>query len=106
NLHLGSSVANIVLGSNLMQGAKTVNINVAGLQTAFQAGQHVTAAQYVAINQILSGQYQSLKINHRGAATGGNFSLNLVSPTAAFSELVVPRNVSALNLGLNSSSSL
>jgi hypothetical protein len=66
----------------------------------------VTAAEYVAIQEVLGGGGQTVTLNHRGAATGGDISLNQVGALSV-SEIVVAKHVTALdNFSNNQSLSL
>src|SRR6185369_1448817 len=78
DLNLGSSDANILLGKGLFKGGNSITVDVGGTPTTFQAGSHVTAAEFVAIQEKLSGGQQSLLMNSSGQATGGTFVLNPV----------------------------
>jgi mucin-19 len=94
-LDLSSSAANVVLGSSLFGHNTSVTINVGGANQTFSAGQKVTAAEYVAIQQTLGSSHsQSLVLNSQGAADAGKFSLNS-AVNANVTELVVPTGVTA-----------
>ncbi|MBU6455006.1 MAG: hypothetical protein KGS72_24765 [Cyanobacteria bacterium REEB67] len=95
-LDLSSTNANIVLGANLFSGHQSVAVAIGGKSTTFSAGASVTAAEYVAIKQVLAGGSQSLTLNDSGAAVGGSFSINSVA-SGHVSELVVPSGVVALD---------
>ena len=96
-LDLTSSVANVVLGSALFGHASSVNINVGGTNQSFSAGQKVTAAEYVAIQQTLGAAHgQTLVLNAQGAADAGKFSLNS-AVNANVDEVVVPKGVTAID---------
>jgi hypothetical protein len=97
NLNLASSTANIVLGTNLFSQAQTsVSIKVGGSMHTFQAGQKVTAAEYIAIQQVLSGGSQTVALNSHGTANGGNVDLDQIG-SIKVSEIVIPKNVTALD---------
>src|ERR1700733_3884714 len=105
-LDLASKTANIVLGSNLFSSAPTVTINVGGTATTFTSGDKVTAAEYLAIQQALSSPNgQTLVLNQSGTADGGQFALNKVI-NANVTEIVVPKNVTALDFTSTSNSTL
>ena len=95
SLDLSSTVANIVLGAGLFRGQANATINVGGSNQSFSAGQKVTAAQYVAIKEVLGGQVQSLQLSSAGLADGGSFSLNQNSSRTNL--LVVPVGVTAVD---------
>ena len=95
SLDLTSSADNIILGSNLFHAAPSVTISVGGVK-AFQAGSPATAAEYVAIQQVLGGGTQGVILSSAGAATGGTFSLNAAVKGNVVS-LVVPTSVTAID---------
>ncbi|MBS1994559.1 MAG: S-layer family protein, partial [Cyanobacteria bacterium SZAS LIN-3] len=95
-LDLTSTTADIVLGSKLFGGAPSVTINVGGQPTTYRAGSVVTAGEYVAIQQVLGGHTQGVKLSDSGAATGGNFVLNAVN-SSQLQSLVIPASVSAVD---------
>src|SRR4030095_3282422 len=94
-LDLSSAAANIRLGSNLFRRNSSITVNVAGVEQSFIAGSYVTAAQFVALKQVMNGGSQALVLNDQGAATGGSFTLNSVA-SARVSELIVPTGVTAV----------
>ena len=95
-LDLASTNANIVLGGNIFTARQSVSILVGDRSQSFSAGASVTAAEYVAIRQVLAGGHQTLALSTAGTATGGNFSINAVS-SSGVGELVVPKGVTALD---------
>lgn len=102
DLDLSSSVRNIELGSKIFRGVESVTINAGGNQQTFAAGDQVTAAQYVAIQQVLTQSPQSLNVSSEGTASGGSFSLN--SAARHVNDLVIPQSVSAVNNFANNKS--
>lgn len=96
DLDLSSTVRNIELGSKMFNGASSVTINAGGGQQTFSAGDQVTAAQYVAIQQVLSESPQSISLNEHGIASGGSFSLNQAAASRV-NNLLIPQTVSAVN---------
>jgi len=98
-LDLTSQERNIALSSRLFKDQSWVTVNVGGTNKTFSEGQNVTAAEYVAISQALKGDGQTLLLNEHGAATGGDFSLNLLKQSRSFrtvSDLVIPERVTAI----------
>ena len=97
NLDLTSGDQNIVLGKNLFSDSvSSVQINVGGETKTVSAGSHVTAAEYVAAKQMLTGQSQSVVINRAGAASGGSIDLGALTQdndVMRASNLVVSSNV-------------
>lgn len=96
DLDLSSAQRNIQLGSKLFDGVSNVTINVNGTNQTYGAGDHVTAAEYIAVQQMLSQNQQELSVGAGGTATGGSFDLNQPGGTR-INNLVVPQNVSAVN---------
>ena len=97
DLDLSSTNRNIVLGSGLFDTANgaSVEISLGGKTTIYQPGAQVTAAEYVAVKQALSGG-QQIQIDRSGRATGGSVDLgSLTSGNAVMkaSNLVVPEDV-------------
>ncbi len=96
DLDLTSADSKIILGSKLFGEKDSVTINVGGEQRTFQAGEKVTAGQFVAINQVFESGSQSLVLDKNGAAAGGSFSINSVAnPTV--SDLVIAAGVTGIN---------
>jgi len=94
SLDLTSTSANITVGRGLFDG--NVTINVGGQTKTVSAGTKLTAAEYAALNQMLSTGTQTLLLSSRGSAEGGALDLNSVSDDGATiraSELVIPQNV-------------
>lgn len=76
NLDLTSSERNIVLGRNLFnQDVDSITIKIGNETKTVAAGTQVTAAEYVAVKQVLSGGNQSLDLGKNGAAIGGSVDL-------------------------------
>ncbi|MBS1993233.1 MAG: hypothetical protein JSS83_22110 [Cyanobacteria bacterium SZAS LIN-3] len=96
SLDLSSSSANVTLGASLFKAVDSVSITVGGTTQTFHPGSQVTAAEYVAIRQVLGGGTQTLVVNNTGVASGGAFSLNAVA-SSKVSELVVPAGVVAID---------
>src|SRR4030095_9015817 len=96
----------------------TSNLNLSSTKARFEASQHgdfasavitegraqrtitpadsLTAAEYLAVQQVLSSGQQSLLLNRRGAAVGGSFSVAGDTFQGSINKMVVPRGVSAL----------
>ncbi len=79
NLDLTSQEQNIVLGKNLFSGVSNIEISVDGQTKTLSAGSRVTAAEYVAVKQVLNGNAQSVSINKNGAAIGGSIDLSALT---------------------------
>lgn len=80
NLDLTASSANITLGDKLFADGGFVTIEVGGEKKNVYAGSKVTAAEYVAVKQVLGGK-QEIVINGSGVATGGTVDLNNLAAT-------------------------
>jgi len=96
NLDLSSAARNITLGSNLFDNVSSVEISVGGDTKTVQAGSQVSAAEYIAVKQILSGNSQKITIGANGSATGGELDLGTITANndvMRASDLVVPVNV-------------
>jgi hypothetical protein len=96
DLDLTSADSKIILGSKLFGEKDSVTINVGGEQRTFQAGEKVTAGQFVAINQVFESGSQSLILDKNGAAAGGSFSINSVA-NPKVSDLVIAAGVTGIN---------
>ncbi len=96
NFDLSSGTANILLGSDIFHGKSSVSITVGDSIQTFRAGQQVTAAEYIAINEVVSGGKQTLVVDSQGAATGGTFALNQ-SLAKNVDNLTIPQAVTALD---------
>lgn len=80
DLDLTSADRNIVLGSNLFRNTLgTVEINVGGTTQTYGAGSKVTAAEYIAVKQALSGSGQKLILDTSGIANGGTLDLSAIT---------------------------
>jgi hypothetical protein len=96
NLDLTSATRNITLGNKLFDSIAAVEISVGGEAKTVQAGSQVSAAEYIAVKQILSGHSQKITIDTAGAATGGEVDLGSITANndvMRASDLVVPVNV-------------
>lgn len=78
NLDLGSQTENITLGAKLFEGRDSVKITVGGAEKTLQAGSQVTAAEYLAAKQVLSGAAQSLVVGADGSAAGGRVDFGAI----------------------------
>lgn len=95
-LDLGSNSKNIVLGRALFDTNETIEVSIGGKTETFSAGSKVTAAEYVAVKQILSGGGQQVEVDRSGRASGGSVdlgSLTADNDVMRASSLVVPENV-------------
>ncbi len=99
NLDLNSQDKNIVLGQNLFETMGSVEIQIGGSSKILSAGDHVTAAEYVAVKQVLNGATQSLALNTSGQATNGDVDLSSLTQkndAIRADSLVVPVSVTAI----------
>ena len=98
-LDLGSNLRNIVLGRSLFDSNETVSISVGGKTENFSAGSKVTAAEYVAVKQVLSGGGQQVEVDRNGRASGGSVDLGALTSendVMRASSLVVPKDVTTI----------
>ena len=80
DLDLTSADRNIVLGSNLFSTINSsVEITVGEQTQTYSAGSKVTAAEYIAVKQALSGGGQKLVIDGSGIASGGSLDLTSIT---------------------------
>ncbi len=107
NLDLTASTRNITIGDRLIADGAFVTIEVGGEKKNIYAGSSVSAAEYVAVKQVLTGGKQELVVNGSGIATGGTVDLSQVSATRNTMKadgLTVASGVTAVgNLTKNSS---
>ncbi len=97
DLNLSSNARNITLGEKLLKNGP-VEVTVDGQTKTLSAGALVTAAEYVAVKQVLAGNGQSIKVAADGAANGGSVDLSALTSrndVLRASDLVVPANVVA-----------
>lgn len=98
SLDLTSAVENITLGNNLFKQQESVIIEVGGKEKTLVAGSKVTAAEYVAAKQALSGTTQTVVLDGDGRATGGSVDLSAMTTgnhNLKVEDLVVPVSVTA-----------
>ncbi len=91
SLDLSSAATDVVLGAGVFKGAGSATVTVGGVSRTFSPGQKVTAGEYLAIKEVLSGVTQTLTLDAAGVATGGDFNLNMVSSRTGL--LIVPAGV-------------
>ncbi|PZM79025.1 MAG: hypothetical protein DKT66_21295 [Candidatus Melainabacteria bacterium] len=97
-LDLGSAAETITLGDKLFQNQESVTINVGGQEKTFSAGSKVTAAEYVAAKQVMSGTSQTVILDSDGRATGGQIDLSALTSgnnVLKVTDLTVPVAVTA-----------
>ncbi len=87
HLDLSSTDRNITAGSE-----HSGTITVGGSSVTVTPGSLLTAAESVALSQVLGGGTQSLVLDASGAATGGQFTVSGNN----FSTLVIPNGVTAV----------
>jgi hypothetical protein len=96
---LASQTASLTAGHEMFASASAANINVGGQVRTVQPGDMLTAAEFVALRQVLSQGTQSLLLDAQGAANGGTFALNTIG-SRHLASLVVPEGVVAVSQGL------
>lgn len=97
DIDLGSVDQNIRLGNRLFNGVQSVTIDVGGGAKTLTPGSQVTAAEYLAVRQVLSGQAQELVLNDSGSAIGGRVDFSHVSSRnerVKVDDMTIPVNVS------------
>lgn len=98
DLNLDSVDRNIVLGEKLFGHATSVTIDKGGETTVFTAGSQVTAAEYVAVKQVLMAGTQSVSLDGSGRAVGGSVDLGEITARndrMRADDLAIPVNVTA-----------
>ena len=79
DLDLTSSTKNISLGKNLFGNQLTITINTGDGVKTVSAGSMVSAAEYIAVKQVLSGDGQKLTLDKSGRAIGGSVDLDKIT---------------------------
>lgn len=98
DLNLDSETQSITLGGKLFQNQTSVTIDRGGQSVTLSAGTNVTAAEYVAVKQILSSGTQSITLDNAGKAVGGSVDLSQITARndrMRADDLTVPVNVTA-----------
>ena len=98
DLDLSSTDRNITLGQKLFDGVGSIQITVGGETKTVQAGSKVSAAEYVAVKQVLNGGSQEIGLDSAGRANGGKFDLaSITNPGDKMraSNFVLPESVTA-----------
>lgn len=98
DLNLDSDSESITLGAKLFQSRSSVTIDRGGQQVNLAAGSIVTAAEYVAVKQILSSGMQTITLDNSGKAVGGSVDLSQITARndrMRADDLTVPVNVTA-----------
>lgn len=95
-LDLTSSSKNITLGQNLFSSLGSVEITSGGQSRTVGAGSQVSAAEYIAVKQVLSGSGQKVSIDKTGRASGGDIDFGAIIQSGdamRAASLVVSENV-------------
>ncbi|MBX9668951.1 MAG: hypothetical protein K2X93_15100 [Candidatus Obscuribacterales bacterium] len=79
NLDLNSTERNITLGEKLFSAVGSVEITSGGVNKTVEAGSQVSAAEYIAVKQVLAGTGQKVSIDKSGRATGGEVDLGSIT---------------------------
>lgn len=105
-LDLTSDTRSIVLGDNLFSNASSYTVNVGGEQKVLTSGSKVTAAEFVALQQVIDGDAQSLVVDGSGRGVDGSFNLGSIDNAGRnikASSLTISEGVEAIgNFGRNS----
>lgn len=91
NLDLGSADRNVA-ASAVLQPSAQATISVGGAAVTYSSHDMITAAEMVAVRQVLATGTQFLQLNDQGVATGGGLHLHYYS---GLNNLVIPTGVSA-----------
>ncbi len=90
DLDLSSTTRN--LSAELLGITNSVTINLAGAARVINPSDLLTAAELIAASQVLSNNYQGLKLGDLGQAVGGRASLS-AGVLQSVNDLVIPQNV-------------
>ncbi|MBX3153897.1 hypothetical protein KF728_27330 [Candidatus Obscuribacterales bacterium] len=105
-LDLTADTRSIVLGDNLFSNASSYTVNVGGEQKVLTSGSKVTAAEFVALQQVIDGDAQSLVVDGSGRGVDGSFNLGSIDNAGRnikASSLTISEGVEAIgNFGRNS----
>jgi hypothetical protein len=99
NLDLGSTDKNISLGQKLFESVGSIEIQIGSEKRSLSAGAQVTAAEYVAVKQVLNGLGQKISLDANGTAVSGSVDLSALTinnDVMRASNLVVPQGVTTL----------
>lgn len=99
DLDLSSDAKVIVLGNKLFAESPSYTINIGGETKVLSAGDKVSAAEYVALQQVVASGAQSLVVDHSGKGVAGRFDLNSISDGGTnlrAASLVIPESVIAV----------
>lgn len=97
-LDLTSTDRSIVLGEQLFPHGGAYTIKLAGEERTLTSGSKVSAAEYVALQQVINSGSQTLTLDQSGRGVDGQFSLNTITDggkTIRATELVIPEHVTA-----------
>jgi hypothetical protein len=94
NLDLSSS--NKTISASTIAGLRSANIKVGGSNLPVTGATMLTPAEYLAVNQVISGGIQKLIIDTLGAASGGSFVFN-TQTGRGIGNLNVPAHVTAVD---------
>jgi len=97
-LDLSSDNRGIILGDNMFSSSSSYTIKVGDQEKVLTSGQRVSAAEFVALQQIIGGESQSLVVDNSGRGVDGQFNLSNISDAGRnirTSSLVIPTSVDA-----------
>ncbi len=97
-LDLTSNERGITLGDTLFSDKSSYKIYVGGEQRELSSGSTVSAAEYIALQQVIDNGSQSLDLDSSGRAIGGSFALSSIDDGGRdihAKSLVVPTSVLA-----------
>ncbi|MBX9771490.1 MAG: hypothetical protein K2X29_08980 [Candidatus Obscuribacterales bacterium] len=93
NLDLGSTDRSVA-ASAVLSPTASATINLGGLNRVVSAADMLTAAEFVAVRQVMNTGTQYLQLNDMGAAIGGGMRLN-ANLAGQINSLVIPTGVHA-----------
>lgn len=106
DLDLTSTKRGITLGDDLFSNTSLYTIEVGGAHKQLTSGSEVSAAEFVALRQVIDSGSQSLVVDASGKAVDGSFNLSTITDGSRdihAQSLVVPASVQASgNFGRNS----
>ena len=107
DLNLDSNAKNVTLGAKLFARTPSVTINRNGEEVVLMPGSQVTAAEYVAVKQMVMTGSQTVALDSSGRAVGGTVDLSQITgknDRMRADDLTVPVNVTAYGVFAGNSS--
>lgn len=98
-LDLSSSERSIILGENLFANSSTYEIKIGNAEKTLSSGSQVSPAEFVALQQVITGGRQALVVDSNGKAIDGQLELSSVTDGGIkihAKSLVIPSSVEAI----------